>query len=175
MTKKRTEPQPPVPPQEVTPTHCYCGSPLSVSQRCAATGQWPRIVWAQVYRPALGHFEKAYFEVSHQPGVVCPFCRGLLDWDGGCSQCYGSNTPQDRNTWTFPGHRYERQGLHWEEIDGPRKACTREEHKAALAVVQGVLHGNLRITEAFERLQAALQAHGPLPEDPDPKLVEKDL
>ena len=40
------------------------------------------------------------------PGPPCPICRGPLAWSGGCYQCYGSRTPADRTTWTFPGQPY---------------------------------------------------------------------
>lgn len=74
-------------------------------------------------------------------GVPCPFicprCRHPLDWSGACQGCYGSATPQDRATWTFPGARFETHdehgqplgdGQHWVKTDEPdRPAMTPQE------------------------------------------------
>jgi len=45
----------------------------------------------------------------------------------------------DRDTWTFPGDRYEHQACSWVRIDGPRKACTRAENLEAITMVLRVL------------------------------------
>jgi hypothetical protein len=173
MAKRPKPTTQPDEPQEVKATHCYCSATLLASGRCSETGEWPRIVYARVYRPQLQAFEKAFMELPHQPGVVCPICRGSLGWDGGCRRCYGSSTPSDRTTWTFPGHRYEREGVHWIEVEGPRRACSPEENKAAMAVVKAVLAG-ATTGNAFERLQDVLAKHGRLPEGPDASLLSRD-
>lgn len=68
---------------------------------------------------------------------VCPLCRQRLDWSGACQGCYGSATPGDLATWTFPGARHETHdengqpigdGQHWVKTDEPgRPAMTLEE------------------------------------------------
>lgn len=174
MTRKRTTPPATDDRDETTKaTHCLCGAELLGSGRCAESGEWPRITWARVFKPALAAFEKVYFEIPAQPNVVCPFCRGALSWDGGCRGCYGSATPSDHATWTFPGKRFDRVGAHWVEIDGPRRACSPSENAAALELLDRVRRG-APIVGAFEELARILRGHGALPEGPDPRLMPQE-
>jgi hypothetical protein len=71
---------------------------------------------------------------------VCPHCRGPLAWNGGCDRCRGSDTPEDRDTWTFVGDLYEPignpasafYGHHVRRYKGPTPAPTRAEVDASL-------------------------------------------
>jgi hypothetical protein len=66
---------------------------------------------------------------------VCPHCRGPLSWNGGCDRCRGSDTPEDRETWTFTGDYYEpvgdqadpSYGHHVRRYKGPTPVPTRAE------------------------------------------------
>jgi len=97
---------------------CLCGETLTGSGRCPNTGLYSRAISCP---------------------FVCPICRGPLDWVGGCERCHGSVDSGDRDTWTFPGDRYEHQACSWVRIDGPRKACTRAENLEAITMVLRVL------------------------------------
>lgn len=78
---------------------------------------------------------------------ACPICRGMLDWSGGCEQCHGSYAG-GRESWTFPGDRYDcyddngkpiGDGRHWVKTDGPRKACTPAENMMHAREIQRIL------------------------------------
>lgn len=73
---------------------------------------------------------------------VCPRCRHPLDWSGGCLSCYGSPTPQDRATWTFPGARHDTHddegrpigdGQHWVKTAEPDRPAMTPEQSGAKA------------------------------------------
>ena len=82
------------------------------------------------------------FTLAVKCPFACPICGQLLEWHGGCDACHGSRTPWDRDTWTFPGDRYERtEGGHWERIDESHAACTPAQSKAAAELVKRVLAG----------------------------------
>lgn len=79
--------------------------------------------------------------------LVCPLCRGPLDWSGGCEQCHGCTTAR-REDWTFPGDRYDcfddegaaiGDGQHWVKTDGPRPAVTAAQNAAGLRAVRHIL------------------------------------
>ena len=84
---------------------------------------------------------------------VCPHCRARLTWDGGCDRCFGSATPRDRETWTFPGDRYDLAMVpredgtpggtpegHYERVAlGPRPVASEAVALAALAEIQRML------------------------------------
>ena len=106
---------------------------------------WPRYVWRR-------DGEGAASRSRSSARFACPICSQPLEWHGGCYQCHGSRTPWDRDTWTFPGDRYERvDDDHWEKIDGPHPACTPAQNREAAALVKRVLAGELKASEAFEQ------------------------
>jgi hypothetical protein len=124
---------------------CACGSHRLASGRCEATGLWPRYVWRREGRER--------FTLAVKCPFACPVCSQPLEWHGGCYQCHGSPTPWDRDTWTFPGDRYERrEDGHWERIDGPHPACTPAQNKVAAELVKRVLAGELTAEKALEEL-----------------------
>ena len=61
---------------------------------------------------------------------ACPYCRQPLEWSGACLHCHGSATPLLRDSWTYPGDRWETHdpddrpigdGQHWQRVaTGPR-------------------------------------------------------
>ena len=64
---------------------------------------------------------------------VCPLCRQRLEWSGACFGCHGSATPADRQTWTFPGARYETHDDHGQPLgDGQHWRKVLEANRAAL-------------------------------------------
>lgn len=127
---------------------CACGAERLSSGRCGETGRWPRYVWRRE--------GKERFTLTVPCPFACPLCAAPLAWHGGCEQCHGSLTPWDRDTWAFPGERYERDGSgHWEPIDGPRAACTRAQNRDAAALVKRVLNGELTAAQALEQLPFA--------------------
>jgi hypothetical protein len=78
---------------------------------------------------------------------ACPICRGMLDWSGGCESCHGTST-SGRESWTFPGDRYDcyddngqpiGDGRHWVKTDGPRAACRPEENLMHAQEIQRIL------------------------------------
>lgn len=81
--------------------------------------------------------------------TVCPYCRQRLEWLGACFGCYGSETPTDRLTWTFPGARYETHddngrpigdGCHLvKTAEAFRRVCTPAEMKTGFDAVQNIL------------------------------------
>ncbi len=74
-------------------------------------------------------------------------------------------TAGDRATWTFPGDRYERAGMHWVKIDSPRRACSPDESRQAAAVVQAVRHGTISLGMGLARLRTVMAEHGLLPDE----------
>lgn len=66
---------------------------------------------------------------------ACPICYAPLSWDGGCDRCHGSRTSQDRETWTFPGARYElARDRHYRWVAaGPRPVARESEVSAIIA------------------------------------------
>lgn len=124
---------------------CACGQPRLASGRCQETGLWPRYVWRRE--------GKERFTLAVKCPFACPVCAQPLEWHGGCYQCHGSATPWDRDTWTFPGDRYERtEEGHWEKIDRPHPACTPAQNRAAAEIVRRVLAGELDVKTALEQL-----------------------
>ena len=107
---------------------CACGSQLELTTiRCAATGLCPRYVWRQEGREP--------FTLATPCPYACPTCRHALSWNGGCLTCYGSANSGDRDTWTFPGDRYERDSYHWVKVDGPRRAVSPLENMQAAHIL----------------------------------------
>lgn len=61
---------------------------------------------------------------------ACPYCRQPLEWSGACLHCHGSATPLLRDSWSYPGDRWETHdpddrpigdGQHWQRVaTGPR-------------------------------------------------------
>ncbi len=92
---------------------------------------------------------------------VCPFCRKLLKWDGACMFCFGSHTPEDRATWTFPGDEYQVEGGHWINQGSANEVCTPQQNIACMEVVRLVLDGKLAQVEAQERIQGILHPEVP--------------
>ncbi len=122
---------------------CGCGAPLLASGRCSDTGEYPS---------------------SGRCPIVCPACRGALQWDGGCFRCHGSPETQ-REGWAFPGSRYGRHGHHMLPIDGSRRACSHEENTRAHALVQAVLSREMDVATALGALDEVMEAHGGIPWD----------
>ena len=135
---------------------CGCGAGYSQGH-CQDTGLYPRYVWRREGRER--------FTLSLSCPFACPCCGGGLEWDGGCHACHGSVTSWDRDTWTFPGDRYEREAGHWVKTDGPRRAGTRSEHLACLDLQRRQLAGQLGRLEALTELAGILTGHGGIPWD----------
>lgn len=79
----------------------------------------------------------------------CPYCRGALEWDGGCLRCHGCGTGE-RGDWSFPGARYDRyddhgqpigDGQHWVLTDPTRDrpVSSRSDADTRLAAIQRIL------------------------------------
>jgi len=89
------------------------------------------------------------YSVDVRCPFACPICRRPLEWSGGCLGCHGSATPSDRNTWMFPGDRYETydvrgqpigDGQHWVlQMRGPLAACAQEQNADAAKMLARVL------------------------------------
>jgi hypothetical protein len=83
---------------------------------------------------------------------VCPVCRGPLDWVGGCVKCHGCTTG-NKEDWTFPGDRYERDDdnpghYRLTDLKAGRPSCTPRENIAAMQIVQAVLAKKMTVKEA---------------------------
>lgn len=92
---------------------------------------------------------------------VCPICRGPLDWTGGCVKSHGCTTG-NRNDWTFPGDRYERDDDnpgHYKltDLKAGRPSCTPRENIAAMQIVQAVLAKKMSVAEAEDHLAVIFQ------------------
>lgn len=108
--------------------YCHDGGTLDIQGRCGIGDGFP---------------------VEMACPFVCPICRHALEWSGGCFGCHGSLTPDDRQTWTFPGDRYDTHdergrpignGQHWVwQATGPRLACRPEQNQEAAAMLARVL------------------------------------
>ncbi len=92
---------------------------------------------------------------------VCVFCHQSLSWDGGCSWCFGTHTPSDRATWTFPGDEYQREKGHWVMVAGPQKACSPEQNSACRDIVRAVVDKEVSEIVAQDRIQTILQPEVP--------------
>ena len=81
---------------------------------------------------------------------VCPHCRGPLAWNGGCDRCRGSDTPEERDTWTFTGDYYEpvgdpadpSYGHHVRRYKGPSPVPTRAAVDAYLSELRARLEAS---------------------------------
>jgi hypothetical protein len=110
---------------------CGCGSERLESGLCKDEGLWPIMVW---------RWEGGQrFTLAVKCPWVCEYCRTRLTWDGGCYECHGSVTSWDKDTWTFPGDKYERDGWHWVKIDGPRACMLGAENAAGFAQIRSIL------------------------------------
>lgn len=118
-------------------THCICGAPLLASGLCQDTGLYPTI--KQKWTSLGGR--PGWFTGDSRCPFKCPICSESLRWDGGCFNCFGSFTPQDRNTWRFPGDRYDREdgNQHWVKTEGPRDAVSREKVRELRQQITGIL------------------------------------
>ena len=140
MPRKRGDPI--LPATGTKKSLCDCGSPLLASGRCSDSGHYPASLT--------------------QPPFACPICRGSLDWQGGCHRCFGSPTPGDRNTWTFPGDDYEVSGFHRVKVaSGPRKCCTPAQSHAAGKIVQSVLDREVDLPTALGMLEEVMETGEP--------------
>lgn len=104
-------------PAKASRTSCDCGAGLTTQGLCERFGGYPA--------------------TSTCP-FTCPICRGPLDWSGGCERCHGCTSGR-REDWTFPGDRYALEKGHWQRVDGPRRACTREQNAKGMAEVRAIL------------------------------------
>ena len=100
---------------------CQCGAVLSArSSACSECGTVKPVATTTPARrcpfdggefDALGFCARGNgFPWPLQCPFVCPHCRGPLAWNGGCDRCRGSDTPEERDTWTFTGDYYEPVG-----------------------------------------------------------------
>lgn len=101
---------------------------------------------------------------------ACPQCRGSLTWDGGCDRCHGSDTPQDPDTWTFPGDRYDAVGVDPRKLEGHyTKRAPGPRPVARLREVAGVMAQIKRdLADAGARTVPAVTAVAIAAEDPRP-------
>jgi hypothetical protein len=126
---------------------CHCGAILpprlsscsecgTVRQAAAPTSPVRRCRFDGGELDALGFCLKGSgFPWPMPCPFVCPHCRGPLSWNGACDRCRGSDTPEDRDTWTFTGDYYEpvgdptdpSYGHHVRRYKGPTPAPTRAE------------------------------------------------
>ena len=91
--------------------------------------------------------EERYSTLAACP-FVCPLCRHPLDWAGECNACHGSTTGE-RDSWTFPGDRYDRfddqgeplgDGLHWYLTKaGPRRAVSAATNVANMQLLRELI------------------------------------
>ena len=118
-------------------THCICDAPLLASGLCSETGLYPTITqkWTSKGGPPQ------WYTGQNPCPFKCPVCRASLRWDGGCFNCFGSFTPEDRDTWKFPGDRYDRDegNCHWIKTEGPREAVKRAQVTELRRQIAGIL------------------------------------